>query len=78
MFAPDFHGYDQSEPLPQDGRPYFQHDTAIVNELLDALDAPAHLVGHSLGGTIAVRVALKRPDDVASLTLIEPSPIFWA
>lgn len=72
VFAPDFHGYGQSDPLPQDGRPYFQHDAAIVNALLDTVDAPAHLVGHSLGGTIAARVALQRPDDVVSLTLIEP------
>ncbi len=44
----------------------------MVNEPLDIVDAPAHLVGHALGGTIAARVALGRPIDVASLTLIEP------
>jgi pimeloyl-ACP methyl ester carboxylesterase len=70
--APDFHGYGQSGPLPQDGRPYHQHDAALVCALLDDFGGPAHLVGHSLGGTIAARVALERPDDVASLTLIEP------
>ncbi len=72
VLVPDFHGYGQSDPLPQDGRPYFHHDAAIVHELLDSFDAPAHLVGHSLGGTIAACVALSRPGDVASLTLIEP------
>ena len=72
VLAPDLHGYGKSDPLPADDRPYFRDDTAIVNMLMDNLDAPAHLVGHSLGGTIAVRVALERPDRVASLTLIEP------
>lgn len=72
VLAPDFHGYGQSDPLPQDDRPYFEHDAAIVNELLNTVDGPTHLVGHSLGGTIAARIALERPDDVASLTLIEP------
>ena len=61
VLAPDFHGYGQSDPLPQDGQPYFQHDAAIVNALLDSVDTPAHLVGHSLGGTIAVRVSNPRP-----------------
>lgn len=72
VLAPDFLGYGQSDPLPQDDRPYFDHDAAIVSALLDTVDAPAHLVGHSLGGTIAARVALDRQDSIASLTLIEP------
>jgi pimeloyl-ACP methyl ester carboxylesterase len=72
VLAPDLYGYGQSDPLPGDGRPYFRHDTAIVSMLLGTLDAPVHFVGHSLGGTIAVRSALERPDRVASLTLIEP------
>lgn len=72
VLAPDLHGYGQSDPLPADDRPYFRDDTAIVNMLMDSLDAPAHLVGHSLGGTVAVRATLERPDRVASLTLIEP------
>jgi pyruvate dehydrogenase E2 component (dihydrolipoamide acetyltransferase) len=38
---------------------------------LDAVGVErAHLVGHSLGGAVASRLALDRPDRVASLTLI--------
>ncbi|MCZ6546166.1 MAG: alpha/beta hydrolase [Chloroflexi bacterium] len=72
VLAPDLHGYGKSDPLPTDDRPYFRHDTAIVSMLMGMLDAPVHLVGHSLGGTIAVRSALERPERVVSLTLIEP------
>ena len=34
--------------------------------------APMDLFGHSFGGTVALRVALERPDLVRSLTLVEP------
>ena len=35
-------------------------------------DGPAHLIGHSFGATVALRLALDRPDLVTRLTLIEP------
>jgi len=36
------------------------------------LDGPADIIGHSFGGTIALRLAVERPDLVRTLTLIEP------
>lgn len=45
---------------------------AVVADVLDALEAtPAHLVGVSWGGVIATHVAARRPDLVASLTLVD-------
>jgi pyruvate dehydrogenase E2 component (dihydrolipoamide acetyltransferase) len=42
--------------------------------VLGALDVPkTHLVGHSLGGAVALRTALDSPSHVASLTLICPA-----
>jgi pimeloyl-ACP methyl ester carboxylesterase len=36
------------------------------------IDAPVVLVGHSFGGQMAIRFALKHPDKVAALILIDP------
>ena len=45
-----------------------------VRERFDAADvANAHLVGHSLGGALAIALADQRPERVARLTLIAPA-----
>src|SRR5215472_1650887 len=46
---------------------------AVVS-VLDAIGADrAHLVGHSLGGAVAIAVAARDPGRIASLTLIAPA-----
>ena len=46
--------------------------------ILDALgiDEPVHLVANSFGGTIALATALRRPERVAGMALIEAHPAF--
>ncbi len=70
VIAPDLHGYGRSDPLPEDGEPFFVHDTNIVNAILESC-GPAHLVGHSLGGATALAVA-RQSNRLVSLTMIEP------
>jgi len=70
--ALDFRGHGQSEHQSP-GTSYALVDyVADVSAAHEALREPRlHLVGHSLGGTVALLFAAARPDAVATLTLVE-------
>jgi pimeloyl-ACP methyl ester carboxylesterase len=56
-------------PNPPERRCDFAADAVGIAELLDE---PAHLVGHSYGGLIALLAASFRPESVRTLTVVEP------
>jgi pyruvate dehydrogenase E2 component (dihydrolipoamide acetyltransferase) len=59
-------------PRPRVGG--FRQFARLVTEAVRTLDAgPVHLVGHSLGGAVAVAVAEAMPFGVRSLTLLAPA-----
>jgi len=73
LVAPDWHGYGRTEPLPDDGRPFYVHDAPILPALIAAEgQKSAHVVGHSLGGALGFYATRDFPEMVRSLTMIEP------
>ncbi|MGB7316892.1 MAG: alpha/beta hydrolase [Planktotalea sp.] len=44
----------------------------VTEMALDLLTEPMDVIGHSFGGTVALRLAVERPEMVRSLILIEP------
>ncbi|MEV4493063.1 alpha/beta hydrolase [Micromonospora coxensis] len=77
VVAPDLRGYGDTEPAPLDGR---RGLTDFADDVAALLDVPGLypsgarpvVVGHSLGGGVAMRLLVDRPDRVAGLLLEAP------
>jgi pimeloyl-ACP methyl ester carboxylesterase len=72
VIAPDLCGYGGTAPWSGEGEISLAAEAALVAALVGRLDEPVHLVGHSFGGAVALRLARMRPELVKSLVLIEP------
>jgi pyruvate dehydrogenase E2 component (dihydrolipoamide acetyltransferase) len=69
VYALDMPGHGQSSKTMAD--PSLKSMTAAVAEFMKAVEiGSAHLVGHSMGGAIAMQMALDHPSKVKSMTLI--------
>jgi pimeloyl-ACP methyl ester carboxylesterase len=68
LLIPDLPGHGGSEPLAAVSglQPYADRVVAVM-EAEDA--SPAPVVGHSLGGLVVLRLALRRPDAVSAVVL---------
>jgi pimeloyl-ACP methyl ester carboxylesterase len=80
----DLPGFGRSQPPPRGRYSIRGHVRAVVDVLEyvvaqpgEAAGRPVHLLGNSLGGLVSLLVASRRPDLVASLTLISPAmPVY--
>lgn len=70
--AVDLHGHGAT-PAWAGSRPLtLEDDAALVAPLLAAAPGGAHIVGHSYGGAVALRLARQYPQHVKSVAVFEP------
>ena len=70
--ALDLRGYGDTEPLPVDATLGLGDMVADLHALAEALGLDRfHLVGHSMGGGIAMKYAIAHPERLQSLTLVD-------
>jgi len=72
VIAPDLCGYGGTTHWPGNGTFNLAVEADLIAALLDMLGKPAHIVGHSYGGAVALQFASRYPRYLKTLTLIEP------
>ena len=72
VLAPDLHGHGAAPIWHGFDEDIVAADAARIARLAESVPGDTHLVGHSYGGAIALRVALCHPERVASVVVYEP------
>ncbi|MFC8039777.1 alpha/beta fold hydrolase [Paenarthrobacter sp. NPDC057355] len=75
VWIPDLPGYHPGEILPPEFRWSLDSAAASLAAALEATGSrPVHLVGHSLGGSVALTLAANHPELAATVTLVGMVP----
>jgi len=74
VLIPDLPGHGRSQPLKYvDGLTTYAEHVAAVADLEEMFPAP--VIGYSMGGVIALRLAVERPNNVPALALVAAAGI---
>jgi pimeloyl-ACP methyl ester carboxylesterase len=76
VLAVNLYGYGETTPWPAVAPQSLYAQAQIVLTVCDALDEPVRLVGHSFGGTVALKAATLLDDRVSRMVLLEPNPLY--
>ena len=76
MLSMNLFGYGETSPWPKNKRQTLKDQATLVIAIAEMLEEPVRLVGHSFGGSVAMKVALNLNERVKRLTLIEPNPFY--
>jgi len=68
----DLLGYGDTPPPAQTDGFSFSQEVDLVERLLERVDGPVHLAGHSYGGAVALKTALRHPHRAQSIYAHEP------
>ncbi len=73
VIACDMSGSGKSPPTPAGTQYTLNEEVSFLDPVFDAAGESFHLIGHSFGGAVALKAALRHHGRVQSLTLVEPT-----
>jgi pimeloyl-ACP methyl ester carboxylesterase len=74
VLAVNLYGYGETAPWPGDEPQTLADQAELIRAVCDELHEPVQLVGHSLGGSVALKAALALETRCDGLVLLEPNP----
>jgi pimeloyl-ACP methyl ester carboxylesterase len=74
--ALNLYGYGATTPWPERQTQTLAAQARLVVAACEGLREPVSLVGHSFGGTVALKAAMLLGARVGSMVLIEPNPLY--
>ena len=75
VYTPEIPGYVKNENDTLQAFHSLDNRVKPLLDLLDSINEKIHLVGHSFGGLVALRLGELRPNKVLSITIYEPTVI---
>lgn len=76
ILAINLFGYGETTPWPGTSLQSLYAQAQLVLALCEEFGMPLHLVGHSFGGSVALKSAMLLGPRVGSLILLEPNPFY--
>ncbi|MCU1497167.1 MAG: 2-hydroxy-6-oxo-6-(2-aminophenyl)hexa-2, 4-dienoic acid hydrolase [Acidimicrobiales bacterium] len=76
VLAINLFGYGETTPWPAGSEQTLYAQAQLVAALCDELEGPVRLVGHSFGGSVALKAAVLLGPRVERMVLLEPNPFY--
>jgi pimeloyl-ACP methyl ester carboxylesterase len=76
VLAINLYGYGETTPWPGTALQSLYAQAQLVLALCEEAAGPVHLVGHSFGGSVAMKTAMLLGPRVRSLSLLEANPFY--
>jgi pimeloyl-ACP methyl ester carboxylesterase len=76
VLAINLFGYGETTPWPGTSPQSLYAQAQLILTLCEGLETPVHLIGHSFGGSVAIKTAMLLDARVKRLILLEPNPFY--
>jgi pimeloyl-ACP methyl ester carboxylesterase len=76
LIAVNLYGYGGTEPWDGPADQTLSDQAMLLAGIMSEAEQPVSVVGHSFGGSVAMKAAALFPDRVDRLVLIEPNPFY--